>query len=425
MLGAIKVVIMAGGKGTRIASVNSDVPKSMFRIQDKPVLEHQICCLQRQGLCDITLVIGHLGSVIKDYFRGGGRWGVKITYVEETEPLGTAGALFNLKDLLREDFILINGDIIFDICFTPFYNFHVKVGGYATIFAYPNSHPYDSALVVTDSENRVIKWIHREEPRTWYKNLTNAGLHILSPSVLNPIKGTGTLDLDRDVLKPLISKGLLYAYESPEYVMDMGTPDRFAQVLRDVNSGLVASKNLNNKQKALFLDRDGTINKYSGFLTNIDEFELIEGISEKIRIANRSGYLVIVVTNQPVIARGELSWDELNAIHNKMETLLGREGAYIDHIFVCPHHPHTGYVGEQPEYKVECDCRKPKPGMLLEAAEKYNIDLNLSFMIGDSSSDMEAGKRAGCKCVWTKDFISGMGVELVGSEFFTANEPLI
>jgi D-glycero-D-manno-heptose 1,7-bisphosphate phosphatase len=161
-------------------------------------------------------------------------------------------------------------------------------------------------------------------------------------------------------------------------------------------SGKVKARNLSNKQKAIFLDRDGTINKYVGFLRNIDDFELIDGVAEAIKHINQSSYLAIVVTNQPVIARGEVSWEELNEIHKKMETLLGKEGAYIDGIYICPHHPDKGFEGERPEYKFDCDCRKPKPGLLLQAAKNFNIDLSQSIMIGDSERDVEAGKNAGC-----------------------------
>ena len=183
----------------------------------------------------------------------------------------------------------------------------------------------------------------------------------------------------------------------------MGTPDRYYSVCADYREGRVTGKNLKNKQKAIFLDRDGTINKYVGFLRNIDDFELIDGVAEAIRKINESGYLAIVVTNQPVIARGEVSFNELEEIHNKMETLLGKEGAYLDAIYYCPHHPHKGYEGERPELKIDCDCRKPKPGMLLKAAEDFNIDLSKSWMIGDGQNDIEAGINAGCKTVLIGD----------------------
>lgn len=114
---------------------------------------------------------------------------------------------------------------------------------------------------------------------------------------------------------------------------------------------------------------------------------------------NASGYLAIVVTNQPVIARGEVTFEELDNIHCKMETLLGKDGAYIDGLYFCPHHPHKGYEGEIPELKIDCDCRKPKPGMLIKAAEDLNIDLKASYMIGDSDSDVQAGEAAGCTSI--------------------------
>ena len=204
------------------------------------------------------------------------------------------------------------------------------------------------------------------------------------------------VDLDRQILKPLCGTGKMFCYDSPEYVKDMGTPERFNGVCADFAHGTVSAKNLKNKQKAIFLDRDGTINKYVGFLRDINDFELLPGVTEAIRKINASGYLAIVVTNQPVIARGEVTFDQLQEIHNKMETLLGQEGAYIDGIYFCPHHPDKGFEGEVPELKIDCDCRKPKPGMLLKAAEDFNIDLSQSWMVGDGRNDIEAGQNAGC-----------------------------
>lgn len=174
-------------------------------------------------------------------------------------------------------------------------------------------------------------------------------------------------------------------------------PDRYYEVEHDLKSGKIAARNLKNKQKAIFLDRDGTINVYKGFLTKPEDFELIPGVAEAIRQINHSGYLAVVVSNQPVIARGDCSFDELRTIHNKMETLLGKEKAFIDAIYYCPHHPDKGFGGERPEYKFDCDCRKPKPGLLLQAAEEWNIELAASYMIGDSDRDIEAGQAAGCK----------------------------
>lgn len=394
----MKTVIMAGGKGTRISSIASDIPKPMIKINGIPVLEREIECLKNQGFTDLIITVSHLGNIIMDYFGNGSNFGVNIQYYIEKEPLGNAGALFKIKDLLNEDFLLLNGDVLFDIDFNRFVDFHKSHGGLVTLFTHPNSHPYDSGLIIASENGTVEEWLSKEDERPkFYKNRVNAGLHVINPKVLDMDIKSDKVDLDRQILKPLVKSGKVCVYDSPEYVKDMGTPERFYQVQKDCELGLVESKNLKNKQKAVFLDRDGTINKYVGFVDKEEKFELLPNVSKAIKKINEAGYLAIVVTNQPVIARGETTVEELNTIHNKMETLLGKDGAYIDAIYYCPHHPHKGYEGEIPELKIECECRKPKPGMLLKAAQDYNIDLSESWMIGDSEIDILAGKNAGCK----------------------------
>lgn len=400
----MKVVIMAGGRGTRISSVASDIPKPMIKIEGKPVLEHEIMCLKEQGFTDIIMTVSHLGNIIMDYFGDGSKFGVNIEYYFEEEPLGNAGALFRIKDKLTEDFLLLNADAVFDIDFNRFVEYHNSHDGLVTLFTHPNSHPYDSGIVVADENGAVLQWLAKEDERPeFYRNRVNAGLHVLSPKVLEVEINTPKVDLDRQLLKPLAGTGKMFVYDSPEYVKDMGTPERYESVCRDFREGKVQGKNLHNKQKAIFLDRDGVINKYVGFLRDIKEFELLDGVAEAIKKINESGYLAIVVTNQPVIARGEVTYEELTEIHNKMETLLGQEGAYLDAIYYCPHHPHKGFEGEIPELKIECNCRKPKPGMLLQAAKDFNIDLEKSWMIGDSDTDIEVGKNAGCKTFMVGD----------------------
>lgn len=401
----MKTVIMAGGKGTRISSVASDIPKPMIQVEGKPVLEHEIECLREQGFDDIIITVSHLGNIIMDYFGDGSAispvtgktFGVHIEYYFEEQPLGNAGALFQIKDKLDSDFLLLNADAMFDVDFNRFVDFHKSHGGLVTLFTHPNSHPYDSGVIIADEHGAVERWLTKEDDRPkYYRNCINAGLHVISPKILETEIMTSKVDLDRQLLKPLAGTGKMFCYNSPEYVKDMGTPDRYYSVCEDFKAGRVKGKNLVNKQKAVFLDRDGTINKYIGFLRDIDDFELIDGVASAIKAINVSGYLAIVVTNQPVIARGEVSFEELQEIHNKMETLLGEQGAYVDAIYYCPHHPHKGYEGERPELKIECDCRKPKQGMLLQAAKNFNIDLEHSWMIGDGENDITAGKNAGC-----------------------------
>lgn len=405
----MKVVIMAGGRGTRISELFPDIPKPLIPIDGIPVLEREVYSLASQGFRDIILTVSYLHEKIEEHFGDGSKWGVKIEYFVENTPLGNAGALFKLN--LKEDFLLLNADAMFDVDFNRFVDFHKQHGGLVTLFTHPNSHPYDSGLLIADKNGAVEQWLAKEDSRPeYYRNRVNAGLHVINPSVLElsgidadkvgavgengkPIK----VDLDRQLLKPLAGTGKMFCYDSPEYVKDMGTPERYDAVCEDYKAGRVSGKNLQNKQKAIFLDRDGTINKYVGFLRNINEFELLDGAADAIKKINASGYLAIVITNQPVIARGEVSFEELERIHNKMETLLGKKGAYLDAIYFCPHHPHKGYEGERPELKFDCDCRKPKPGMLLKAAQDFNIDLAQSWMIGDGENDIRAGQNAGCQ----------------------------
>ncbi|SEM54099.1 D-glycero-D-manno-heptose 1,7-bisphosphate phosphatase [Prevotella sp. ne3005] len=423
----MKVVIMAGGRGTRIAELFPDIPKPLIPVDGMPILEREIRSLASQGFNDLILTVSYLADKIIAYFGDGSKLGVKIDYFVEETPLGNAGALFQLRDKIGEEpFFLLNADAAFDVDFNRMLAFHKKHEGFVTLFTHPNSHPYDSGLIIADNDGQVEKWLSKEDERPkWYNNRVNAGLHVVDPKVLelsleyfdtDPLTGypKDKVDLDRQVLKPLCGTGKMFCYDSPEYVKDMGTPERFHQVEADFKNGVVQAKNLRNRQKAIFLDRDGTINKYVGFLRNIDDFELIDGVSEAIKQINQSGYLAIVVTNQPVIARGEVSWEELHEIHRKMETLLGKDGAYIDGLYICPHHPDKGFEGERPEYKFDCDCRKPKPGLLFHAAQDFNIDLSQSIMVGDTGRDLEAGRNAGCKgCFLVKTNIDGSLIKLV------------
>lgn len=421
----MKTIIMAGGYGTRISSMFPNIPKPLIPIDGIPVIEREICLLRDQGFNDIILTVSYMYDKIEDYLKNGEKLGVNIEYFVEEKPLGNAGALFKLKEKLREPFLLLNADALFDMDFNRMVKYHYKHNAMVTLFTHPNNHPYDSGLIITDDNNRVMQWLTKEDVRpSFYKNRVNAGIHVINPEILDSINAddignidseTGKIvkvDLDRQVLKPLAGTGKMICYDSPEYVKDMGTPERYRQVEKDFVEGKVRAKNLCNKQKAIFLDRDGTINVYKGFLRNIDDFELIDGVAEAVRKINDTGYLVIVVTNQPVIARGEVKIDELDEIHNKMETLLGLDGAYLDAIYYCPHHPHKGYEGEIPELKIECECRKPKPGMLLKAASKYNIDLTKSYIVGDGENDIKAGIAAGCKTVFLANEKKHMDLEV-------------
>lgn len=391
----VKAVIMAGGFGKRLQKLSGDRPKPMVEICGRPVLEYQIENLRKFGVTEIIIVVHHLKDKIMHYFGDGSYFGVNISYFEEDKPLGTAGALFEIKDRLSDDFLLINGDLIFSVDFGSMIDFHTKNEALATLFVHPNSHPYDSELVAYNKDNVVTDWF-KNDGHGNHTNCVNAGIHILSKKVLDFTPARSKLNLRADVLEPIIPTGRVFAYRSAEYVKDMGTSDRYRHVTADMEKGIVFAKRADKRQKAVFLDRDGTINKYKGYITSPKQLELISGAADAIKKINRSGYLAIVVTNQPSIAMGRMSYAVLDEIHAKLDTLLGEDGAFVDALYFCPHHPDSGFEGEVAELKIKCDCRKPSGGMIRQAAEDFNIDLSRSFMVGDSERDVLAAADAGC-----------------------------
>lgn len=395
----MKVVIIAGGQGTRIRSVNSEVPKAMIPVAGKPIIEWEIEMAKRQGYTDFLIIVGYLGEKIMNYLGDGQKLGVNIDYYEETQPLGTAGALGFLKAKLTEDFFVFYGDTIVDIDMERMLRYHREKEADATLFVHPNDHPYDSDIVDMNEDGRVRGFFIKPHPQGFVShNTVNASLFIFSPSVLKRIEIGKKSHIEKNVLPRCIEDGLrLFGYNSPEYIKDMGTPERYEAVGEDIRSGRVTKMNFKYPRRAVFLDRDGTINREVNLLNRSEQLELIEGAAEAIRHVNQSGMLAIVVTNQPVIARNLCDFDELDRIHATLETRLGEQGAYLNAIYFCPHHPDGGYPEERKEYKVDCECRKPKPGMLRRAAREWNIDLTRSYMIGDSQRDYEAGVNAGVK----------------------------
>ena len=294
---------------------------------------------------------------------------------------------------------MLYGDTIVDFDMKAMVTYHQTKKADATLFLHPNDHPYDSDIVDLDAEGRVRRFYNKpHEDGFVSRNIVNAALFIFSPRILTQIEMGVKSHIEKNVLPRCLEQGMnLYGYVSFEYIKDMGTPERYYAVCDDVKSGKVARLNRSNKRPAIFLDRDGTISKEVNLLNKPEQLELIEGAAEAIRLINKSDYLAVIVTNQPVIARNLCSINELEYIHASLETMLGKEGAYVNAIYYCPHHPDKGYPEERPEYKIDCECRKPKPGMLMQAAKDWNIDIANSYMIGDTSRDLQAGCNAGCK----------------------------
>lgn len=392
------VVIQAGGMGTRLQELTrGNIPKPLCPIQGKPMIQWQLEKFIEYGFRNYVFIVGHLGNKIQEYFKDGTDWGVHIEYVIESEPLGSAGALYYLKEKIdTQDFLLIFGDIMFDIDINRMIAFHERKKSKITLLVHPNSHPYDSDLVILDEYDQIIDFDSKKAIRNyWYNNCVNAGIYILNGKLLEIIEKPKKLDLERDLIVPYLRTGKVYGYHTTEYVKDAGTMERLYAVEKAFISGIAKDKNLSLKQKCIFLDRDGTLNCYKGHLDNEKDFELEKNAAEAIKLINESGYLAIVVTNQPVVARGQCSIEDINVIHKKMVSLLGAQGAYLDDIVFCPHHPDKGYPEENPEYKMVCNCRKPKTGMIDVMIERYNIDRKKSYIIGDTTSDILTGISAG------------------------------
>ncbi|MGL4388946.1 MAG: HAD-IIIA family hydrolase [Brevinema sp.] len=395
----MQLVIIAGGKGTRLGL--KDIPKPMVKIKGKPLLEHQIELAKQYGIKEIFILSGHLAEVIIDYFGDGTQWKVNITHIVEPYPLGTAGAVKLLEKKLKDRFMVFYGDVVMDFDIDSFIKFDKKYDSIGTLLVHPNDHPFDSDLVEFSNDN-IIKAIHPKTNRAegFYQNMVNAAVYIFSPEVFQYIESDVSSDFGRDIFKKIIdSEGMLIAYDTPEYIKDMGTTKRLPLVTEDVTSGKVSRLNKKNSRAAIFMDRDGVINTNMDTQINIDNFTLLPNVALAIQKINKSEYLSIVVTNQPMIAKGFLTFEEYSMIHKKMDTLLGNKGAYVHHTYYCPHHPEKGFDGEITELKIDCECRKPKPGMLLQAQKEFNIDLSKSWMIGDHERDIEAGKLAGCQTI--------------------------
>lgn len=420
----MQAVILAGGRGIRLAPLIKNTPKSLVKIGEKPIIERQILLLKEYGIKEIWILLGYLGDQIREYLQNGKKWNVKIHYRQENKPLGTAGALKVLEGKIREDFLVLSGDVMLNFDVKRFINWHKKKRGIASIVVHPNDHPFDSDLVEIDDKEQITALLNRPHPkRIIFRNLSIASVYIFSPKIFKYIPENKKSDIEKDILpKVLKAKEKIYAYNTPEYIKDIGMPKRLKEVRNDYLSGKIKKLNLRNKRKAVFFDRDGVVSKEVDQLSRIEDFKIYNFSPKAIKAINNSDYLSIIITNQPMIAKGFLREDDLKEIHKKLETELGLKGAKIDAIYYCPHHPERGFAGERSELKIKCKCRKPEIGLLLKAKKDFNIDFKKSYFIGDTTSDILAGKRAGCKTILVKTGYGGKdGLFSVKPDFLANN----
>lgn len=408
-----QLVILAGGKGTRLRERLGNLPKPLIDVCGVPLLQRQILLAKRYGFERVLILVNYQAGAIVQFCRSNDNWGLDIQCIDDGTPCGTAGAVLQALDYLDDEFLLMYGDTMLDVDLQRFYRFHTAVPGVAaTLFLHPNDHPHDSDLVDIDDHGYVADFHpYPHNSSLYYPNLVNAALYWINKAALEPWRGfsNGVLDFGKQLFPEMIEKGCkLRGYNSAEYIKDCGTPARIDRVCTDFLSGKISRAALDKKQMAIFLDRDGTINQEVDHLCSEQQLKLLPRVGEAIRRFNHSEYRVCIVTNQPVIARGDCTVDGLKQIHNKLETLLGQDGAFVDRIYFCPHHPDQGYAGEVKEFKIHCLCRKPGTGMIDLAVTDLNISIKDSWMIGDTTADVLSAKRAGLKSVLVETGYAGL-----------------
>jgi D,D-heptose 1,7-bisphosphate phosphatase len=405
----MQAVILAGGKGARLGEYTKDIPKPMLNIGKIPLLQHQIDLLKKNNITEVIILVNYLKDSIINYFNHGEKLGISISYYEETEPLGTAGGIREIENMLENDFLVLYGDVMINMDFRRLIAFHHQKKSQCTLVLHPNNHPFDSDLVEINDNKEIVAFHPKPHPEGFlYHNLVSAGVYVFSKEITKYIEKGKKADFGRQIFPVIYDKIRMYGYNTAEYLKDMGTPERYEEVNNDWASGKISNGSYEHKKIAFFLDRDGVLNIEKNFIHRPEELEIYDFTPDAIKRINQAGCLSVVVTNQSAVARNLCTIAELETIHKKLETELGNKGAWLDAIYYCPHHPDKGYPEENPEFKIDCECRKPKTGMFLKAVNDFNIDLSKSWMIGDSERDIVAGKNTGCTTVGVR---TGYGIK--------------
>lgn len=381
-----QAAILIGGKGTRLGDAVRDIPKPLLEVCGRPFVEHVMGNLRRFGFDHFVLLAGYQAAVVEDYYGAGSEvaaeLNARIDVVIEPEPLGTGGALLHARQHLADEFLLLNGDSIFDFNYLDLCN--------CAVDGEPDDWLARVALLPVENATRY-GFVDREGPRiTAFREkpaeprsgTINSGVYWLRHAALDAI-GETPCSLEQEVFPALVAAGQLMGREYTGYFIDIGIPDD----LETARAGLLDAL----RKPAAFLDRDGTLNHDEGYTHRIEDFRWTDDAMRAIRLLNDRGFLVFVVTNQAGIARGYYGPAEVEALHDWMQAELAAVGAHVDEFRYCPHHPE----GSVPELSIVCDCRKPETGMLEYLCSRWRPVLEKSFMIGDAEKDAEAGRRMG------------------------------
>ena len=385
-------VIPCGGLGTRLSGAIGDVPKVLAPISGKPFLEHLLHGLRRGGFADAVLLAGVGAEQVAAAARELAPGGLAVRVVVEPSPLGTAGAIGLARDVLPEWFAVTFGDVWVDLDWARLFGAAVERGGIGTVVVHRSSHPEDSDTVAIDDALRVIEWTRRGEYRGSAPRLTNAAVGVFHRSLLERIPRGRPSDLSGELLPALVAERSLFAYTTSEYVCDLGTPARLASVDAAVTAGRARLK-----AELVLLDRDGVLSKPET-VTRPEDLALLPGAARALRALNEAGIRACVVTNQAAVARGLCSAETLEAIHARLRTLLEAEGARLDGIYACPHHPETHHVEGHPALRGPCACRKPSIGLVERALAEQGVVPWRALVVGDTSIDVQLAHNARLAC---------------------------
>ena len=407
-----QAIITLGGLGTRLSSITKDLPKSLYPINGKHTLERAIEVLSSQGIKYFIWIIRkgdiRFKSEVKRLMN---KYDIDIEIFFEPMPKGEAGSLFDMIDMLDDNFLFLNGDIIFDIDLKRLCKFHLNNSSELTFITHTTNHPFDSDCII-ESPNLSIhsyKVKTEKEIQPGYY-LGNAGISIISKMVLLSIKNQLNhenikISFFKDIILKAKTKGFkVFSYNTSEYLKDMGTPSRLEKVKLDILNNIVETRSYRKQQKTLFLDRDNTIIDCmpNSYITSIKDISIkANRVKNLCKIAKEFDF-VLIISNQPQISMGILTFQDVIKINGEVIRKCGELGLEISGSYFCPHHPHNGFNGEIENLKSSCFCRKPKPGLFLEAKYDKNINLQKSLMIGDSWRDLEAAKSINLDFKWAE-----------------------
>ncbi len=378
-------VILVGGKGSRLKELTKHTAKPLLKIGNKPFLDHLLYHICKYNFKIIYLLCSYRHKDFFNRYHNKEIFGVKIRCILEKTPKGTAGALFNIKKYINSDFFLFNGDTFFSINLDNFYSFSKKNNKTISIACTKNKN-YKSNKKINHL-NIKKNLINFSEDNTF---IMNGGIYLIKKNFLKNIKNKFS-SLENDFFKNLINRRQISGKIYNEFFIDIG-------IKKNLKTAIKLLK-LNTSNKAFFLDRDGVINKDTGYVYQKQKFVFNQGVFKALNILNKNKYLVIVITNQSGIGRGYYSKKSFQNITNYILKQCNNNNANIDDTYYCPHHP----TEARGKYKINCDCRKPKPGLIRNAILDWSIDTKKSYMIGDKKSDRLAAKKCNITFFYKKN----------------------